>query len=231
MKAFLIAVLFSAFAVIGVVMLAGLGLIPQSLYSLVYTAEQSLGIGGISKAPYLQKFEGYWSIAFEPSIVESDIGKCKSVAGNIRVRDGKFSGSIGPFGSSVGIHASTTENGMLSGGFSAAGLYKGTFKAKLYGARGSGEWVDSYECRGTVMLVKLDPIIDPVQGSIVSMIGTVRLVRDGEARWVLPGQVLYVGDRVDVSSNSEAVVVMNKSNQKTTIPAGAGFTVPEPIPN
>jgi hypothetical protein len=227
MKAFLFTILFGAFALIGFVMLAGLGLIPQSWYSLWYSAEQSLGLGGTSVVPYLEKFEGYWDISMQPAMAESEIGKCTSMEGSVRVQNGEFSGSIGPFGSSVGIHASTTEKGDVAGGFSTAGIHHGTIMGKIYNGAGQGTWVDNYECKGTITFTKLDPVVDPVQGTIQSFTGDVSLTRGGTPRWIVAGEPLYVGDLVQVSTNSEALVVVG--GQKTTVGAGSQFVVPEPV--
>jgi len=229
-KGLLITVVIVCFSAIGIAIVAGLGLVPQSVYSFIYSIEKDLGIGGSSTLPYLQKFEGYWDMKIEPSIVESELGKCMIVQGSVRIKEGKFSGSLGPFGSSVGIQAKVAENGTWSGTFSTAGVHKGTLQGKLVNGKGEGVWVDNYECKGTVALTKLDPVEDPVQGTITSMTGEVRLVRGGQPRWAVAGEVLYVGDKVEVGTNSEATVIMKQSG-KTTVPAGAEFTVPELIHN
>lgn len=227
-KALLITVVIVCFAAVGIAMVAGLGLVPQSIYSFLYKVEKDLGFGGTSDAPHLQKFEGYWDISLTPSIVESELGKCSNIEGTVRVQSGQISGSIGSFGSSIGIRAKVTENGMWSGTFSTAGVHKGTIKGKILNGKGDGTWGDNYDCRGTISLTKLDPVIDPVQGNITSLVGEVRLTRGGELRWAVPGEVLYVGDKVEVGTNSEAIVTMKRSG-KTTVPAGTGFTVPEPV--
>ncbi len=227
-KGFLITVVIICFSAIGVAIVAGLGLVPQPIYSFLYKVERDLGFGGLSSTPYLQKFEGYWNMYLVPSIVESELGKCASVEGSVRVKDGRFSGSLGSFGSSVGIRASIVENGTWSGTFSTAGVHKGTIKGKILNGKGEGTWGDNYECKGTVVLTKLDPVVDPVQGNITSLTGEARLIRGGEPRWVLPGEALYVGDKVEVGTNSEAVVTMKRSG-KTNVSAGTGFTVPESI--
>lgn len=227
-KAFLITVVIVCFAAVGGAMLAGLGLIPQPIYSFLYDIEKSLGLGGESDVPSLQKFEGYWRVAFVPTIEESELGKCVHVEGNLRVHNGLFSGSIGPFGSSMGVRASTTENGTVSGVFSTAGIHRGTINGRLRDQFGTGTWVDNYECRGTIAFTKLEPVVDPVQGHITQFSGEVTLFRGGVPRWAVAGQPLYVGDRVEVGTNSEALVTMVQSG-KTTVPAGAGFIVPEPI--
>lgn len=229
-KAFLITVVIFCFAAVGLAMVAGLGLVPQSVYSFLYEIERDLGWGGKDGAPYLQKFEGYWEMTLTPSIPESEIGTCNGVTGSVRVKDGQFSGSIGSFGSSMGIRANVQENGTMSGTFSTAGVHKGTLQGKMLDGRGDGSWTDNYECRGTIALKKLDPVIDPVQGNITSLKGEARLIRGGEPRWALPGEALYVGDKVEVGTNSEAIVTMKQSG-KTTVPAGTGFTVPERINN
>lgn len=229
-KALLITVVIICFAAVGIAITAGLGLVPQSVYSFLYNVEKDLGLRGPSKTPYLEKFEGYWDMELVPSIVESELGKCSSVEGTVRVQDGQFSGSIGSFGSSAGIRAKVVENGTWSGTFSTAGVHKGTMQGKILHGKGEGSWVDNYECKGTVVLTKLEPVVDPIQGNITSLVGEARLTRGGELRWVVSGEALYVGDKIEVGTKSEVIVTMKRSG-KTVVPAGTGFTVPELINN
>jgi len=227
-KALLVATIIICFAAVGFAIVAGLGLVPQPIYSFLYKIEKNLGFGSASNTPYLQKFEGYWEMSLTPSVVESELGKCPSLQGNVRVKEGQFSGSLGEFGSSAGIHAKVTESGVWSGTFSTAGVHTGTIKGKIINGKGEGSWVDNHDCKGTVTLTKLDPVIDPVQGTISSLMGEARLTRGGELRWAVPGEALYVGDKVEVGTNSEATVTMTRSG-KTIVRAGTGFTVPESV--
>lgn len=230
MKPFLIGVLFITFIAIGGAILAGLGVLPQSVYSMVYSVEKTLGIGNGVTKPYLEKYEGYWDVAFTPSSPQSELAKCNLLEGTIRMHDGNFSGSIGPLGSSVGIHITAAGNGSLSGGFSAAGIFKGTIDGTIFNGAGQGTWVDNYECSGTITLTKLDPIVDPVQGLIITFNGDMQVTRDGVSVDAIPGQQIYEGDILDIPPKGDAVISLGLAGQKVTLTERMHFVVPLSTP-
>jgi hypothetical protein len=174
-------------------------MLPQPLYSLAYKIELSTPFFSSRIPPSLEKYEGTWSITFAPDRAQSDLGICAIETGFLHVHSGVFSGTVGAAGFSLPIIASTTDDGRFAGNLGGtASVRKGTLAANLQGGYGRGSWKDLYECTGTVILIKQEPAVDPVEGTTVSVDGDVELLRNGTSRHLSPGRTLYRGDVIQV---------------------------------
>ncbi len=194
------------FGAVGFMFAFQFDMLPPPLYSLAYKIELGTPFLSSRIPPSLEKYEGTWSITFAPIRVQSDIGVCAIESGLLHVHSGVFSGTVGSTGSTLPITASTTDDGRLMGAIGgSSAVRKGTLGANLQNGYGRGAWNDQYECSGTIVLTKQEPAVDPVQGTVVSVDGDVELVRDGEARPLLPGRALYKGDVIDVHDGSASL--------------------------
>jgi hypothetical protein len=226
-KAFLIGIVLAGFIAIGVLFLSGLGLVPASVYAFLHTVEGTIPFLQPSVMPFTENFEGTWTVTFNPSVAESDIATCDTLTGSLHVHHGEFSGTLGPFGAAVPFHANTTEQGVLIGSFGGTTAHTGTISGTLQNGAGSGMWSDSFSCGGTVTFKKEDPVIDPVQGKVVSFKGDVQLVRGGETGFVSPGLPLYVGDELQVGDGS-VLLGMGFALSPVTLLSNMTYVVPGP---
>jgi hypothetical protein len=226
-KAFLIGTVLAAFIAIGVLILSDLGLLPASVNVFFNTIERTIPFLQSRVMPSMEKFEGTWTVTLNPSAPENDIATCNTIAGLLHVHNGAFSGTVGPFGSALPFHASTTQQGAVSGFYGGATAQTGTIIGTLENGAGSGTWSDSYSCSGTATFAKEDPVIDPVQGKVISISGDVRLVRDGESGFVMPGWALYAGDELRIG-DGRALLAMGFALSPVTLSSNMTYVVPGP---
>jgi hypothetical protein len=226
-KAFLIGTVLLAFIAIGVWVVSDLGLLPTSVNVFWDTIERTVPFLQATIMPSMEKYEGTWTVTLRPSAPQSDIASCDTITGVLQVHNGQFSGGIGPFGSALPFHASTTEQGVLAGSFGGTSDRTGTVNATLDNGAGSGTWSDNYNCGGAVTFTKDAPVIDPVQGKVVSVAGDVVLVRNGAVGSASPGLPLYAGDELQVG-DGHALLGIGLTLNPVTLSSNTTYVVPEP---
>lgn len=207
---------------------ASFGILPSSFYSAMHTIENRvrLGLGIYATEPYLQKFEGRWALSFVPSEVESQIGNCAHAEGDVVVRNGVLTGTVYSKSPdlSFSVSGSVREDGTLRGSTQTGGR-TGKFSGSVAGARGSGVWNDAIDCTGALSLTKKDAIIDPIQGKVVAVQGSVYIKRGTELVLAYPNQVLYVNDEIQVGDGGDARVSLGPKQQQLEIGVGEHYTV------
>jgi hypothetical protein len=168
-----------------------------------------------STAPYLQKFDGRWRVVFAPTEQSARDGLgCQSVQATARAHAGTLS-NRGLLLPALGIEASITAEGNLSGTFSQNKAHAGPLEGRLAGSAGAGSYSDDLGCRGNIVFTKLDPVADPVMGRVISTRGA-RLVRAGASKELLPGESLYAGDIVD-ATEGQALLSMGADGRPVTV--------------
>lgn len=178
-------------------------------------------------APYLQKFDGRWHLALVPDKVSQTSGVgCPDQESDVSVRNGSLSDQS-LLNRTLGLEASITPEGALSGTFMMNKSRDGIITATLSGSSGQGTWRDNFECKGTLTLKKIDPVIDPVVARVVSAHQAV-LVRAGESRELLPGMVLYAGDRVEAREGGQALLAVGIAQTPISVFAAVPYLVSEP---
>jgi len=198
-----------------------LNALPPQVYTFVYTLVSSVD-APTSKYPHLTKFEGRWDVTLTPAN-QSQITQCETNVGVLTIRDGQVSGSVGALQKNITIRATVRDDGALIGKTFRGKEGEGPITGSIYKAKGSGEWSDILDCRGTFTMKKIDPVRDPVKGTLVSYTSEVALVRAGELRFPTPGQSLYVGDRIEVSSTGTAHLSIGQEQVQLT--GGMQYTV------
>ena len=198
------------------------GFLPQSFYDEYHSVVGLLPGGGA--LPYMQKFEGGWSVSFIPRAGETDLGTCSKLDGTVYVHNGVFTGSIGSVsGPPIAFTATADIKGAVTGKIRSNAGESGTFEASVAGANGSGTWSDVFDCTGSLALSKRDPVVDPVGGHIVSFTGNPTLVRGGVTEPLTIGEQLYSGDIVQASGGS--VILVGLGLYPQTVENGTEFTV------
>ena len=180
-----------------------LNMLPSSIYAYTY---QLFSFGSPqSTYPYLTKFEGHWQADLTPVATQTAVAQCTFKSGVVIVHDGTLSGSVGTLNDYMSLSATIDPDGHLTGTTVRSGNGNdGSIEATIVTTHGQGSWTDAFGCQGTLSLKKVDPFEDPSKGSIVSYAGDVTLVRAGGSESPTPGQLLYVGDEIDVPSNGSA---------------------------
>jgi hypothetical protein len=183
-----------------------LGLLPQSAYRFLYGIENTLPFTQHS-APYLEKFQGYWTLTLTPDAASEQVSVCKATSGTISVNNGDLSGTLAITGSFVGVDAMVASDGSFMGQVTAAGSAAGSLQGQLVGSAGTGTWKDTVlNCQGQLGLTKLEPVIDPVAGRIVSFSGNVNIQRGTSTQNVSIDESIYPGDIITAGSDGEALL-------------------------
>lgn len=191
-----------------------LNALPPQIYAFVYSLVASVD-APTSKYPHLTKFEGKWEVVLTPSN-QSQITQCEVTTGVLTVHDGRVSGSVGALQKNITINAAVREDGALLGKTSRGKEGEGPITGTIYKANGSGQWADVFDCRGVFTMKKIDPVRDPVKGTLISYTSEVVLVRGGQSRFPTPGQSLYVGDRIEVSVAGTAYLSIGQEQIQLT---------------
>ena len=220
-KAFL---LFSlVFVVGGVVFLTAFSfnMLPSSVYQYVYSVF-SFG-SPTSDYTYLTKFEGHWQTDLTPDSTQSDVAQCEPYSGVLTIHNGQVSGNLGALNKGVSIVANVDQEGSLTGETSRGPGNDGTIQASIMKTAAQGTWTDSLGCQGTLTMTKLDLYQDPSKGFLVSYTGEVMLKRGGASRLPDPGELLYVGDEIDVPTGGSAYLSIGLEN--VSLAANQTYTV------
>ncbi len=198
----------------GTMLLYKLNFLPQPVYAFLY---QRLEPSSKSTSPFLQKFEGHWAISFEPNVTGTDIIRCSSETGTLSIHNGAVTGTVGELSRYVAVQAKVDTNGTLAGKTKRGSDEAGEVTAQLNQGTGRGEWSDAIDCKGSIALTKVEPIIDPVLGKLVSFGGSVKLLRINIESDPLPGQLLYEGDVIEVPDGGKAYVSLGSAGQPLTL--------------
>lgn len=176
-----------------------------------------LGPGFFASAPvpYLQKFEGRWRVSFAPDQASLAQGLgCTPVTTVATVHNGAMSDSS-LLSATLGLRATIQSNGALAGTFNIDQTHNGPVQGSISGDGGSATWSDTLGCKGTASFQKLDAVVDPVTGRVVSAQGAM-LVRGGAHSELLPGTSLYGGDVVD-ATQGQALLSMGIAGTPVTV--------------
>lgn len=215
------------FVVVGLLFADNAGVLPQSFYSVMYKIEDAFFPRAKSEFPYLEKFEGHWNVTFTPKEKETDVSACAPMEGPVVVHSGAMMGTIGTLDRSMLLKATVVYRGDVVGTLSGRAAQNGTIQGVLGDGKGSGSWKDSFGCKGDVGFVKIDPVVDPVQGHVVSAAGEVKLVRSGKEEWIYPEQLLYENDVIKVGEGASARIIIGLEVQDVTLAGGELYTVPK----
>lgn len=226
-KGFFLGVIFVCFVVVGLLFADSAGVLPQPFYSVVYKIEDAFFARAKSELPYLEKFEGHWNVTFTPKEKETDISACAPMEGPVVVHNGAMVGTIGTLDRSMLLKATIVYRGDVMGTLSGRAAQNGTVQGTLGEGRGSGSWEDSLGCKGDIGFTKLDPVVDPVQGHVVSAEGDVKLVRSAKEEWLYPEQLLYENDVITVGEGSSARIIIGLEVQDIVLSSGELYTVPK----
>ena len=225
--------LLKMFVLLGIIFLGGFflfesGLLPPSFYPAAYQVLDTLPTAGAASMPYLEKFEGHWSLTVAPQTTGSAYGDCPAFTSILASHDGVFAGHAAIASYLLAVEASTTVGGIVTGNFySSNKYYSGTLSGTIGGASGSGSWTDSNNCAGTWTLVKDAPVNDPVQAQISSVTGRVKLQRGSLQQDVWPEEPLYVGDKIIVPAGGKATLIQGIGRQLVTMQPGTTYVVPD----
>lgn len=198
----------------GVMLLYKLNYLPQPVYTFLY---QRLEPSSKSNYPYLEKFEGHWSVAFEPSVTGTDIVRCSSETGTFQIHNGKVTGMIGDLSGYISVQAQVDANGMVAGKTLRGSDEAGEVTAQLAEGQGSGSWSDALDCKGSITLKKVEAIADPIEGKLISFGGSIKLLRSSIETDPLPGQLLYEGDTVEVAQGGKAYLSLGAAGQPVNL--------------
>ena len=208
---------------IGFLMAFSLNVFPPSIYAYVYGVVSGGSINSIY--PYLSKFEGHWETTLVPQNTQTELAACEPDTGTLTIHDGQVSGTLGALSRHIKIIAVVDADGALVGQAARDKGDTGHISAKLFEQKGVGEWADAYDCRGTLVMNKIEAVSDPKQGFLVSYKGEVEFIRDGVPKTFSPGQLLYVGDVVRVSTDSQALLSIGQ--KPYTLTSGMSYTIHE----
>jgi hypothetical protein len=220
-KLFFLCTFLAVLACVGLLVLFKLNLLPASVYRAAFFVNSSSGI----VPPSLEKFEGSWSMQFTPTSDTLDPARCPQESGVASVHSGQFSGSLGQFTSEIRLLATVDENGALLGTTTFAGQTVGAITGQLRGEDGAGQLDYATDCKGTFTLHKLDSVVDPVAGKLISYSGDVHLWRNGADMKLVLGQSLYTGDRFDVPAGGSAYLSLGLDGTPVTVLGPATYTV------
>lgn len=215
------------FAVVGLLFADNAGVLPQSFYSVFYKIEDAFFPRAKSEFPYLEKFEGHWSATFAPKEKETDVSACAVMEGSVTVHSGAIAGTIGTLDRSMLLKGVVVYKGDLTGVLSGRAAQNGTVRGVLGDGQGSGSWEDSFGCKGSIEFVKLDPVVDPVQGHVVSVEGDVKIIRGGKEEWAYPEQLLYAQDTIRVATGASARIILGLELKDLTLGSDTTYTVPK----
>jgi hypothetical protein len=210
-------------AVMLLALLFKLNYLPQPLYEFVALHIGSHGSG--PTYPYLQKFEGRWTMSFEPSVNGTDVVRCSSQTGYLAVHNGATEGSLGALADTVNIDASVAADGHLSGRVVRGPDQVGSVDVEVSGANGQGSFRSAADCVGSLKIHKLDPVVDPVVGKLVSFGSAVTLKRYDTTTNPYPGQQLYEGDIIDVPAGTTAYVTLGVLANKVNLEGPTTYVV------
>ncbi len=213
---------FSAIIVgVGFMAAFSLNLLPQPVYLFFYTS--LAGTSPESQYPYLTKFEGRWQTTLTPLAAQTEIAQCEVSIGTLTIHDGQVTGRMSTLNRYITIVGVVDEEGVLRGKTRRGQGNEGSITGNIIKIKGEGDWTDSYDCRGTFSMKKIDLLMDPSRGSIVSYAGNVFLIRKGISQLPNPGKQLYVGDVIKVSANGSALVSIDF--EPVSLTGGMTYTV------
>lgn len=216
-------IVFLALLLAGGLFLAGLfGQLPDSLQ--VRFAE-TIGSFSGSPAPYLQKFEGRWQLTLGDGGSAQGLD-CSGGQAIVAVHNGAFAARLDLPGKTRNIQGAIAWDGALQGTI-AAGPQSGSIKGAVSGVVGQGSWKDVFDCSGTVTLAKLDPVVDPAIGRVVSFGGSLTLVRGDGSQGAYADELLYVGDRLTAGGGDATLSFGLYPPKVVTVPSGTTYTVPD----
>ena len=81
-------------------------------------------------------------------------------------------------------------------------------------------------CSGQLALTKLEPIVDPTAGRIVSITGVMTIQRGSESSTGIMGENIYPGDILSAPAGSSALLEVGQSGAAVTLLGGTSYTVP-----
>lgn len=204
------------------------GLLPQHIYVATYGITDALPMSKQAAKPYLQKYEGHWTLTFIPGRAHSPYRACPAFSVITTVRDGRMTGRVSIPGHLLGIEASTTPAGIFDGMFySGDRHYTGHMSGTVHGAEGAGGWSDSEECFGDWQLVKSSNVIDPIQGRVATLQGRVLLVRGNASEETWSGQALYAGDVIKVPAGASVTLELGVEEQIVELAGQITYAVPD----
>lgn len=204
-----------------------LNLLPSSVYQFVYSR---FSVGRSTGVPYLQKYEGHWTVTLTPEAQWSDVERCPIGSGTLAVHNGAASGNIAASSQSIDITARIDESGTLQGTFTSNGQNHGTLSGTVVGAAGSGSWKDTLDCSGTFAVAKADPVTDPAVGRVATFFDGVHITRGGADESPTPGESLYVGDVITVPQGATITIAIGTgfAAQPKTLTGPTTYTVIQP---
>lgn len=202
--------------------------LPVAVYDYVY---QNFDIATTAQTPSLEKFEGHWEGTLVPAAAWSDVERCPTNNGAIHIHNGAVTGTLGGLNNYVTVKAQVDQFGNLIGTTVGGGQNMGTVTGVLLGTAGTGKWKDSLDCRGSVTFRKLDPVIDPIAGKILSFIDGVSLRRSGKSETPALNEGLYPGDVVDVPAGASVNLTIGTGfdAQPKTLTGPTTYTVTAPV--
>jgi hypothetical protein len=202
-----------------------LELLPQSVYPVLYSIESAMPFLP-TPAPYLEKFQGYWALVLTPDPTQ-EASVCVLNNETISINNGELTGTLTISGTFVAMSATVAPDGTFTGVLNVSSQQTGTFQGQFVGSVGTGTWQDSaLGCQGQLGLTKLEPVIDPVMGHVVSINGDVVVERDGTPEPVAIDESLYAGDVVSVPSGGTAFLAVGPGLSPVTVAGGTNYTVP-----
>jgi hypothetical protein len=221
-KLFFMTVFLLVISGIGTMLLYKLNYLPQPVYAFLY---QYVATSSKASYPYLEKFEGHWTVAFEPNVTGTDIVRCSSETGTVKVHNGHVTGTVGELSRYVSVDAKVDTNGVLAGITKRGSDEAGAVHALLANGRGAGDWSDALDCKGSITLTKLEPVVDPVAGKLISFGGSVKLLRSGVKTDPLPGVLLYDGDAIEVAAGSKIFLSLGVEGQPINVQGPTEYRV------
>ena len=209
---------------VGLVVAAMVGVVPLAVSNIFYDLENNF-IFHSRVVPSLQKYEGHWVVAIKGIESTSDATPCLGYDGTIFTHNGIFTGKIGVLASQLVLDATATTDGLLTGAMTFDTTHTGTLEGSVLGTTSTGTWKDTLGCMGVFTFTKVEPVVDPIKGHVVTYRGNPTLTRDGVTTPLRVDEILYEGDTIEAQDGSSALLAMGPNGDDVTVGFGTRYTV------